>query len=691
MWWSKDKYLVLNLAQSHLHFLLVLFFILFPLDGFSQKVKEIKPSQIERLNEEKNDSLYVIQAIEISREIHRNSHQEERENYYANLAINRALTMGNNYLYARSLDNLGLLHRYHQQYSNAIQLHERAYHLAKEENCDRLSQMIYANNAGTAARYNEQYDLAVSFYYEALRIAQEDKDLKNIGISSNGLGNALINLSERKNEALAYFEMGLEAERERGESLGMAMNLLSIAQYYIETKKVDQAFIYLEELKAINEKRKDRFGLAMTHEAYGDAFWEQKNQEQATLYYNEALRLYRNYNYPLNAAQVLNRLGKIAASTRNLSQAIVFYDQSLAIADSLNNKSLVRQNAFDIAMVKEKVGDWRNALKFYKIGKDYEDSINLDNQKIKIAALKNQFDWDKTEAKIGLLQKEQELKEKEIESKSLQLRNQKVFIVLLLLGTLLLILFVVAQYRLRKIKFQTQKQLIEKEKDLLQAEYERNMAQAEILISRMQVNPHFIFNCLNAIHLLIQKHENKVASKYLTTFSRFIRLVLEIPKNESISLEEELQIIQYYLKLEEIRFDNQLDYMIKWDENMDLSAVKIPPLLLQPFVENAIWHGLLPSNQAHKRLKIEVGETEHSIEISIEDNGVGMKNMDDFSEGSDEQKKSLGTKITKERIRQFNQSFPDCQIQLKITQGENQVGTKVLLTLAHTISKITKP
>lgn len=672
-----------------LRFKLILVIPTFFFIGSSSLLAQIPDAQyheeFQSLETENNDSIYIEKAIKISRDIHKRKHDEQNEYFFANLAINKALLSENGdiLMHARALDNLGLLYRYHTRYNQAYPLHIKAYELVKAMDIPPINKMIFANNAGIAARYDEQYDLAVSYYLKAYKIATEENDLKNIGISSNGLGNALSSIPERRAEALEYFEIGLDAERQREEDLGIAMNLLSISKYYINIKDFSKAFEHLEELKSINTKRADRFGIAITTEAYGDAYMAQNKAETAKIYYLEALRLYKNYDHHLSAAQVLNRLGDIQMTYRNYDKAIEYYNQSLEIADSMKHKSLILTNAFDIATAKEKVGQLADALRFYKLGKSYEDSIDLDDQRIKIAALKNEFDWEQTETKINLLQREQDLKQKEIESQSIKLKNQKLLTGILLMGILLFIGFGLTQYRLRKIKLKAQNQLIEKEKSLLQAEYERNMAQAEILISRMQINPHFIFNCLNAINLLIQKEDNKTAGQYLTNFSRFIRMVLEMPKNETIKLEEELQLIQYYLKLEEKRFDDKLDYQLEIDEAVDLDQIMIPPLLLQPFVENAIWHGLLPSNNEHKELKIRVYKKGHSTKIAIEDNGVGIKDKQLQLKNHNKSKKSLGTKITKERIKQFNQSYNDCTIKLSIQNRENTRGTQVLLTIEN--------
>src|SRR5699024_975930 len=172
--------------------------------------------------------------------------------------------------------------------------------------------------------------------------------------------------------------------------------------------------------------------------------------------------------------------------------------------------------------------------------------------------------------------------------------------------------------------------------------------------------------------------------KYLTTFSRFIRMILEMPKQETISLEKELELIHYYLDLEKKRFAEEINFKVNTKVKTCLEDIKIPPLLLQPFVENAIWHGLLPSKKPYKSLKIDIVEKPHQTLITIDDNGVGLNNGSTRQTPSKRKKKrkKLGTKITKERIRQFNQNY-DLRINLELPDKSSGSRTQVLLTITN--------
>ena len=191
------------------------------------------------------DSVTVLNEINISRDIQKKNSGDKKEYTHAKNAINYALALKDTLLYARALDNLGLLYRFNQQYGQALTLHVKAFELIKNLPVYPLYKMIFANNAGVAARYFEKYDISVKYYLAALKIAEKENDLKNIAISSNGLGNALENIPEKQDEALSYFNRALKAEKSRNNSRGIAMNFLSIGDYYIQKKEYTIARDYL--------------------------------------------------------------------------------------------------------------------------------------------------------------------------------------------------------------------------------------------------------------------------------------------------------------------------------------------------------------------------------------------------------------------------------------------------------------
>ena len=219
---------------------------------------------------------------------------------------------------------------------------------------------------------------------------------------------------------------------------------------------------------------------------------------------------------------------------------------------------------------------------------------------------------------------------------------------------------------------------IEKQKEeQLKNSFTQKLQEMEMLALRSQMNPHFLFNSLNSIKHLIMTSRNEDAIAYLDDFSTLLRSILYNSNREIISVEEELEIIKLYLSLEKNRMGDTFNYTIDVSSIEELSQFNIPPLLLQPFVENAIWHGLRPSQSGQKLLKITF-DTSDILKIIIEDNGIGRK----ASSSENKMHKSMGMEITRERLALFNHSN-ETSIKLEIIDLESEnkpLGTKVVLT-----------
>lgn len=190
------------------------------------------------------------------------------------------------------------------------------------------------------------------------------------------------------------------------------------------------------------------------------------------------------------------------------------------------------------------------------------------------------------------------------------------------------------------------------ELDKIKARYEKELAELKILALRSQMNPHFIFNSLNSIKLYIINNEKENAVYYLNKFSKLIRKILDATRQNSISLAEELETMQLYVSIENIRFNGELQFEVEKDDELFLEDIKLPSLILQPFLENAIWHGLPLA--AEKKLKIIIEKPEvHKVAIYIEDSGIGRQRSEEIQIQKLHKRESVGIKMTLERLNIF--------------------------------------
>jgi LytS/YehU family sensor histidine kinase len=200
---------------------------------------------------------------------------------------------------------------------------------------------------------------------------------------------------------------------------------------------------------------------------------------------------------------------------------------------------------------------------------------------------------------------------------------------------------------------------------------------------RAQMNPHFIFNSLTSINLFILKNEAEAASLYLNKFSRLIRQVLDHSRSETISLAEDLETLTLYVEMEKLRFGKQFNYVFDVDNQLDTNAIAMPPLLIQPFVENAIWHGLKHKTDGVPMLYIRVLGQEKTLRIEVEDNGIGRKKSAEIKQQSALSHTPHGLNVTAERIALFNEAYTtNAHIEIQDLQNREGValGTKVVFT-----------
>ena len=214
--------------------------------------------------------------------------------------------------------------------------------------------------------------------------------------------------------------------------------------------------------------------------------------------------------------------------------------------------------------------------------------------------------------------------------------------------------------------------------------FEQKIAETEMTALRAQMNPHFIFNCLNSIKLYTLENDSQTASEYLTIFSQLIRLVLENSRSEKVTLQKELETLRLYIQLEAMRFKDKVKYRINIAPEIDQQYIDIPPLLLQPYVENAIWHGLMHKKEGGN-ICINVSlPLEHCLQVEIIDDGIGRNLAAEFKSKSATRQKSFGLKMTSERIDIINQVYnikADVQIIDLKDAMNNAIGTKVIIKI----------
>ncbi len=221
---------------------------------------------------------------------------------------------------------------------------------------------------------------------------------------------------------------------------------------------------------------------------------------------------------------------------------------------------------------------------------------------------------------------------------------------------------------------------VQKESQLKSA-FEKQKADLEMNALRAQMNPHFIFNCLNSIDAYIIKNDSKKASEYLNQFSRLVRLILQNSTSNYINLQDELEALDLYIRLEQMRFKHSFTYHINLPASLHPENYEIPPMLLQPFVENAIWHGL-QHKETPGKLSINIHKEKETLKCTIHDNGIGRAAAAQYKATQKIKRKSMGMNITTQRIDMINRMYEtqnSVHIEDLYDRNNCPTGTKVTL------------
>ncbi len=222
-----------------------------------------------------------------------------------------------------------------------------------------------------------------------------------------------------------------------------------------------------------------------------------------------------------------------------------------------------------------------------------------------------------------------------------------------------------------------------KKEERLKADFEHQVSEIQMQALRAQMNPHFLFNSLNSIkYFAISKTKDETAA-YLSKFSMLVRAILNNSKSRTISLKDELDALQLYIEIEHLRLDGKFDYQIDIDSGIHIKQAQIPPMILQPYVENAIWHGLMHKDGRGKLL-VQVKDMGHQIQCVIEDNGIGRLKASEFRGKQTDHKKSVGMQITSDRIALINRIYHiDTQVHVIDLMDEKGMasGTRVVINV----------
>jgi hypothetical protein len=393
-------------------------------------------------------------------------------------------------------------------------------------------------------------------------------------------------------------------------------------------------------------------------------------------------------HFPAGPVRALIAMGEAYEGKRNYKVALSFVQQGLRFAKMANDKSSLMQAYGLISRIYHQLGRNDSAYSSILEYNRWRDSVQNKQFIWRLNNYKKAAEDAKKESQIGFLNRDNQIKHQQLRQEA-TFRNFIItaFIALLLAGLYVFRNVNVKRKNERLVQEQKEQQwkLKELESENRQVELQKQSAELEMQALRAQMNPHFIFNSLSSINHFILKNESKIASNYLTRFSRLIRMVLMNSQRKLIPLEDELEMLRLYLDMERLRFKDAFDYSITTTNAVESGPIFIPPLLLQPFCENAVWHGLM-NKEGQGHLNISISEENKMLSCIIIDDGVGREMAAAFKSKSVKKDKSLGLQITAKRLSLLNdENSAGAFYKIEDLRDEdgNAAGTKVTLKIRY--------
>lgn len=596
-------------------------------------------------------------------------------------------------------NGIGIVYYYKGDYNKSIEYYKKSLQI-DEESKDKSKITSSLNNIGGSYGDIGEFDKAIYYYHRALKINKSSGDQKKISNSYNNLG-TIYDDQGNFPLALEYYKKSLSIFEKIRDTLGMSRALNNIGIIYKHYENFDKAIEYYDRALKIQRNIGDERGVAKCLNNLGIVSSRKGDYLVAIKYFKEALKISKSIDDLDNVSTCLNNLGDVYLALNNNITAYQYYSEAKTInleiddqlglcnsylgiastyfnqkkySEALENALLSKKIADKIGVldfqsdvrallskIYSQIGDYKNAFENQKEFKLFNDSLFNKANIEKISQIEYEYKY-KNQLESAK-NREVKLTEKvKITDKDLKKSQQDyLYSIIIFLVITILLGGIIFYLRLRNIKSKTQNIIIEQK------------------LLRSQMTPHFIFNSLSVLQGMILNKEEKKSVSYLSKFSKLLRIILENSRFKTVSLDQEIAAVDNYLALQNLE-NQSYQYTIEVDENIDQTAVEIPPMLIQPFVENAIEHAFV--NQIEdKKIDVHITYENHRLICTITDNGIGVNTQ---KEDKRKDKTSLSTTISSERIKILSKDYKmEGSVSIVDRQISNEKGTLVTLVIPY--------
>lgn len=592
-------------------------------------------------------------------DIYKNISPEKSIEFY-NKSLEIAIEQNDYQKQAEILKNIGSVYLLKLiNYNKALEFYNKSLIISKNANDTNAMAACY-NNIGVTYNRMGQYDKAIENQLFQLKINEKSGNKKGIAISNSNIGN-IYNSMDENDKALEYYQNSLLISNEINDTNAIANALINIGVIYQEIDSNDIALEYHYQALKLKRILNDKINVANTLSNIGLIDLKFKQIEQAFNYFSQAFEIYEEIKFNYGVSLSLLNIGSVYAEQKQINKAKSSFFDALKIAKEIEAKPLIQNIYYNLFILFQDNKIYKEALDYRILYSQVKDSLYTIEIHKQIAELQTKYETEKKENEINNLTKEKEIRGLKInqqESKIVQQRIQtySLIFLLFLLGVSAYLLF--GRYKLRQKNFQN--------------ELEKNNLLIEQKLLRTQMNPHFIFNSLNSIQSFISENEAFLAESYLSKFAHLMRSILDNSRMEFIKIDDDISTLRLYMELEKLRFNNKFDFNIIVDPQIIADFTLIPPMLIQPFVENAILHGIM-YKETKGFIEVIFKLMDNTICCIVIDDGVGREIAMEKKKKNSSKRKSHGLQVTKERLELLNEKRKT-NISIKIIDLKDETG-----------------
>lgn len=571
---------------------------------------------------------------------------------YADRAIDLSIKLKDEKRKAFALQYKGINYGEKGEYAAALELFKQAGTILEKINEPKRLMAVQNSTAVVYMRLSN-YSKALDMYYKNLRGYEAQKMEKETAMTNGNIA-LVYSMMGNREKALQFNQAAIDIRRKLNDEKNLADLLNSRGNILDDMGKPSEAVSFYRQSLTISNKIKYIKGITSASANLGNVYNETGESDSAFYYTRFAHDEYKKLLDKNNLVATLGYLGKMISSASDVvlkkqgiapnekyNAALKYHTEALELGKEIENVYAQAEQLQEISNVYKLQKKNDKALEAFEQHVKLKDSIFNDEKKEEIHNTEMQYAVQVKEDSLTLVQQR-----KDLEAKAEINREKTIKRFVSIGGAVLLVAALVSFVFYKRKRDAKQKQQ--------EAEFKTDVTNTEMKALRAQMNPHFIFNSLNSISDYIAKNDVAAADKYLSKFAKLMRRILENSEQKDVPLADDLKALELYMQLESLRMNNKFSYEIKVDDDIDKEAVLVPPLILQPFVENSIWHGIAEKEGQGNILIHIKKEGDDLINCIVEDNGVGRKQSSAKSSMAKKENSSLGMKITQSRIDILN-------------------------------------